>query len=539
MSALSSYRQSRTSPFERRLASVVLAALFLSAGGNLGAQGGKPPSKPPAQPPTSPTAPPADSAQPRSDSTQAPESALASITGSVYDSVHMAPLQSAAVHVVGTTRMSFTNESGRYRIDSVPPGMHRVGVEHALLDSIGVTMVTDSFELHENDSKILDLAVPSSETLVAVSCPPARRALGPTAIIGRLLDADTDAPVQGSRVSFAWSEISITSGLRRVPRVMDATTGADGVFRVCGLPKDVEGTLQAEMKGITTAEVPIRIEATPLRIQGLRIGNAKTVAQVDSSVSKPGTSDKATGQRFSALNLQRGDAVLQGRVVFANGQPVVGARVDVRNAVSATLTKENGEFTLSELPPGTQTVIARQIGFAPVEVPVDLSTRATRTVTITMSKPAAQPLPTVEVKAEQDKGLDNLGFISRQRIGNGYFVTGDDVMKRAPNVLTDVFRTIPLLRVTPGGAYGNEYIVEETRRQGLTSCVRYVVDNAPWEALYPGDLDRLMPPWEVGAIEVYSSASVPIQFTGAGQSACTVIVIWSKSSVDAASRRKK
>ncbi len=526
------------------MASALLAALFLGATGSLGAQGGKPPARPPARPaaPKPTTAP--DSARPQPDSlaSQAapPSAALASISGSVYDSVHMAPLQSAVVHVVGTARMSFTNETGHYRIDSVPPGMRRVGVEHALLDSIGVTMVTDSFDLHESDNKILDLAVPSSETMVAVSCPPARRALGPTAIIGRLLDADTDAPVAGSRVSFAWSEISITSGLRRVPRVMDATTGKDGVFRICGLPKEVEGTLQAEMKGITTAEVPIKIEATALRIQGLRIGNAKTVAQVDSdSTSKPKTDDKVTGQRFSALNMQRGNAVLQGRVVFANGQPVAGARVDVRGAPSATLTKEDGQFTLSELPSGTQTVIARQIGFAPVEVPVDLSTRAPRNVTITMSKPAAQPLPTVEVKAEQDKGLINLGFLSRQRVGNGYFVTGEDVMKRAPNVLTDVFRTIPLLRVTPGGAYGNEYIVEETRRQGLTSCVRYVVDNAPWEALYPGDLDRLMPPWEVGAIEVYSSASVPIQFTGAGQSACTVIVIWSKSSVDAAGRRKK
>jgi hypothetical protein len=468
----------------------------------------------------------------------APAAPLAKVSGTVYDSVHRAPLREAAVHMEGTTRIGFTDREGHFGIDSVPPGTHRVRVDHVLLDSLGLQMVTNPFELAANDERIIDLAIPSSETLVAISCPPAQRALGPSAIIGRLLDADTDAPVDSGKVSYAWSEISIAAGLRRVPKIRNSTTGQDGVFRICGLPSEVEGTLQANRRGITTSEVTIRFEGQPLVVQGLRIGNATTVVRTQGDSALKAARDAAAGPRYSAISVQRGQAVLNGRVVGANGQPIANARVDVEGTQGHALTKENGEFTLAELPSGTQTVVARQLGYAPVEANVELSTRAPQTVTITMSKPA-QVLAPVVVKAEQEEGLTKIGFTQRKRSGQGYFVTGDEVMKRAPNVLTDVFRTIPGLRVSPGGSYGNEYVVEDARSTGLGGCVKYVVDGAPWEAIYPGDLDRLIPPWEIGAVEVYHASSVPVQFTQAGSSSCAVIVIWSKSRVQGATLRKR
>ena len=91
--------------------------------------------------------------------------------------------------------------------------MHRIHDVHDLLDSLGISMVTDSFQVNAGERKVMELAVPSSETLVGLSCAPAIRRLGPSAIIGRLLDADTDQPVPGARISFAWSEISLADGL--------------------------------------------------------------------------------------------------------------------------------------------------------------------------------------------------------------------------------------------------------------------------------------------------------------------------------------
>lgn len=478
--------------------------------------------------------PPASASATQQDTTKR----FASLFGTVFDSVHNSPLVGATVFVLGTTRIGNTNDRGLFTVDSVPPGQHKVHVAHELLDSLGITMVTDSFEVAAGERKVLEMAVPSSETLVGLSCSAATRRLGPSAIIGRLLDADTDQPVAGARVSFAWSELSLAAGLKRVPKVLGATANAEGVFRICGVPGEVEGTLQAEKSGITTAEIKVTFIGQPLVIQGLRIGNANTVAKADVDSSQASTPGRSVGeQRFSAVNYQKGQAVLRGKVVNANGAPIANARVEVEGTMSRALTNAEGAFSLTELPSGTQSVVARQMGFAPVSQPVELSTREPATTTITMSQPV-QMLEPVVVTAESDMGLDNIGFTQRKRAMSGTFMDATDIMRRGPNLLTDVFRTVPSLRVVPMGPY--DYRVESSRGNMLGgNCVKYWLDGAPFEAVFPGDVDRMIPPYEIAAIEVYNGSTVPIQFTNANSGNCAVIVIWSKYKASQPVRRKQ
>jgi hypothetical protein len=459
-----------------------------------------------------------------------------SLLGAVFDSVHNVPLVGATVFVLGTPRIGATNERGLFVIDSVPAGMHKVHVAHELLDSLGITMVTDSFAVMPGERKVLEMGVPAGETLVGLSCSAATRRLGPSAIIGRLLDADTDQPVAGGRVSFAWSELSLAAGLKRIPKVLGATANNDGVFRICGVPGEVEGTLQAVRCGITTAEIKVTFIGQPLVIQGLRIGNANTVAkaQADSTQSPA----RSVGeQRFSAVNYQKGQAILRGKVVNANGTPIANARVEVEGTTSRALTNAEGTFSLSELPSGTQSVVARQMGFAPVSQPVELSTREPANTTITMSQPV-QMLEPVVVRAESDMGLDNVGFTSRKRGMSGTFMDAEDIMRRGPNMLTDVFRTVPSLRVVPVSPY--DYEVQSSRGNQLGgNCVKYWIDGGQYEAVFPGDIDRMIPPYEIAAIEVYNGSTVPIQFSSANSGNCAVIVIWSKYKVSQPGRRKR
>lgn len=461
-----------------------------------------------------------------------PRMPMASLLGSVFDSLHLQPLTKANVAIEGTTRIGATNADGQFKLDSIPPGTWQVRVMHPLLDSIGLSILTDPMTFVDQGVQAVALAVPSSEMLVELSCPAARRALGPSALIGRLLDADSDDPVQGGRVSIAWTEISIMDRLRRVPRVRDALSGADGVFRICGLPKEMEGTVQAVNKGISTAEVKVVFEGQPLIVQGLRIGSVKTVAVGTPDSVPPTPRDPRQGQRLSAATMQSGNASVKGRVVTATGTPVVGARVDVTGTKGASLTGASGEFVINGLPSGTQSVVVRQLGYAPVETAVDLSTRTVADVKVTLSR-QAQVLAGVTVGADRNLGLDRIGFTSRKRSGSGYFLTGDDVMKRAPTQLSDVFRSVPSLRVVPAGT---DYVVESAR--GPNGCVRYFVDGSPWESLFPGDVDRLVPPWEIAAMEVYNGAAVPAQFQMAGNSSCAAIVIWSKTRVEHQAKRK-
>lgn len=467
--------------------------------------------------------------------------AFGSILGTVFDSVHNAPLAGATVFVLGSPRIGSTNDRGLFTVDSLPAGMHRVHIVHELLDSLGISMVTDSFQVNVGERKVMELAVPSSETLVGLSCNPAIRRLGPSAIIGRLLDADTDQPVAGARVSFAWSEISLADGLRRMPRVRSSTANQDGVYRICGVPSEVEGTLQAEKTGITTAEIKVTFIGQALVIQGMRIGNANTVAKAErdttQAASPAGRGGGSGEQRFSAVNYQKGQAVLRGKVVNANGTPMPRARVEVEGTIARALTNEDGSFSLTELPSGTQSVVVRQLGFAPVSKAVDLSTREPTITTITMSTPV-QVLESVVVTAEADKGLENIGFIQRKRGMSGTFMDAEEIMKRGPNMLTDVFRTVPSLRVVPVSPY--DYAVESSRGNMLGgNCVKYWLDGSPFDAVFPGDVDRMIPPYEIAAIEVYNGSTVPIQFTNANSSNCAVIVIWSKYKASQPVRRKQ
>ncbi len=450
---------------------------------------------------------------------------MGSVFGTVFDSVHSAPLAGAMVTVDGTQRFAMTTDKGAFRVDSIPPGKYVLRVTHELLDSLGMVLLTDSVPVADATVIPVALAIPAGATLVAASCPAAQRALGASAVIGRVLEAEADRPVAGARVSVAWSEISLRDNLRRVPRVRNALTSGDGVFRICGLPSELTGTVQAMHNGVATAEVKVTIEGQPLVIQGLRIGSAETVVASTDSAALARAKESATGPRFSAATVRKGQAALSGRVVNGVGQPIVGARVDVLGTPGATLTREGGEFNLSELPSGTQTVVVRQIGFAPVEVAVELSTRAPQRVTVALTR-AAQVLAPVRVTADAaDAGLDKVGFNQRRRGAGGYFITSADIEKRAPNLLSDVFRSVPSLRVVPSGT---DYVIENARNP-VNGCVKYYVDGAPWDAIFGGDVDRLLPTWEVAAIEVYNGSNTPMQFQAPGASSCASIVIWSKT----------
>ena len=455
----------------------------------------------------------------------AQQAGLAGVAGSVTDSIHGGiPLPGAVVKISGTTRQGTTDANGQFRIDSIPVGDHSLSLIHPLLDTLGIQINTRAVPFQAGNVLAVELAVPSAQTVLERSCPAAWRARGPSALVGKVLDADNDTPLVGAKVTLVWQELSLTT-LRKEPRVRTQPVGPDGTYRICGLPGGVNGTVQGEFNGRKTAEVHVVMdEANPLGFQSLRIGmTAVADAPVDTTPRAPGTVAKAD----AGPPRLRGPARLTGRVVNAAGAPIANARVDVQGTGAATLSRQDGTFGFTDLPSGTQALVVRQLGFEPVETPVELSGRTPREVTVTMSKPA-RVLETVAVTAEASKeGLDQVGFNRRQKTGFGYFLSTEDIEKRQATRMTDLFRTVPSLRVVPSGM---DYVVESGRDvQG--GCVRYVVDGAPYNALFPGDIDRLMPPNDVAAVEVYAGSSTPAEFQAPGNTSCTTIVMWSRFKV--------
>lgn len=454
----------------------------------------------------------------------APAAGFATIRGSILDSLHDAMLQGALVRVEGSNREAITDATGLYRIDSVPSGMRRLTVIHPLLDTLGISLVTQPLNLIAGETRIVEVAVPSSETLVGLMCPAARRTLGPAALVGFVRDADTEAPAQGAKVSLLYFE-SDPLGLKKTPRVREQQIGPDGRYRICGLPEKMSGKLQVFRNGVQTGEVPVELgtsasgSGTSDQILAMRSMSISSTEQVVASAATPNdTSAKPK-------KLVRGKARVSGRILNKYGQPVVGARVELQNTGAATKTRSNGEFTLDSLPSGTQTLEVRQLGFSPTEVAVELSSGTPQDVTVKMSD-YVPVLSEMRVTAQRERGLSDVGFSDRKRSGMGYYLDADQLKMRQTNQFSDMLRTVPGIRVQPSGDGSTNVITSS--RDPTGGCVTFYVDGAPWQQMTPGDLDTYVRPEEVAALEVYNGSTTPAQFQSAGQSGCTTIVIWTE-----------
>ena len=446
------------------------------------------------------------------------------LQGVVIDSVHGNPLSGALVQVEGTGRLGATDSLGRFLIDSILPGSYRLLVEHPLLDTLGISLVTPKMAFEVNSITRAVLGVPSQNVLTGMFCPGAKRVLGPGALVGRVREPDTDEPAEGARVSFVWYDpdppgIPSSIKVKKVPRVRSTEVNADGVYKLCGLPDTFEGKLQAQRKdGGATAEVTVSQSDALLTLRSMSVAAMAVTAVTDSTGAK----------------LQKGAARVFGRVLSASGAPVANARVSVMGASSATKTRENGDFVLDSLPSGTHALVVRQLGFSPTEQTVELSARTPARVTVKLGVFVPQ-LSAVEVVSARDVGLQKVGFSERKRSGaGGYFLDPDMLSKRQASRLSDFLTTVPGIRVQNAGN-GQVSLVSTRSAAGGGGCVTVWMDGAEWKQLDAGDLDSFVRPGEVSAIEVYPGSNVPVQFTTVGSN-CAAVVVWTKLKVEARKR---
>lgn len=451
---------------------------------------------------------------------------VGSVSGTVTDSLHDVLLRGALVRIDQTMREGFTDSLGRFHIDSVPAGQHRLVVIHPLLDTLGISLVTQPLTFLGGSEKLIDLSVPSAETLVGIFCTPARRALGPSALVGFVHDADTDMPAEGAKVSLLWYE-SDPLGLKKSPRVREAQIGKDGTYRICGLPEQLSGKLQVFKNGVQTGEVPVVLGDSGAQVLAMR--SMSIASQVQTvAAAQPDTGGAASGKSAKKSVIVKGRARVAGKVLNKYGQPIGHARVELQNTGAATLTKPNGEFVLDSLPSGTQTLEVRQLGYSPTEVPVELSMGRPENVTVKMAD-YVPVLSEMRVTARKEKGLMDVGFSDRKRSGMGYYLDEDQLKLRQTTQFSDMLRTVPGLRVQPAGDGTN---VITSSRDATGGCVTFYVDGSPWQQMTPGDLDTFVRPEEVGALEVYSGSTTPAQFQQPGQSGCTTVVIWTKRRIN-------
>jgi hypothetical protein len=434
---------------------------------------------------------------------QSPSSPYAVLVGAVIDSIRGGPLTGAIVVISGTDRQATVDSTGRFRIDSIPPGDHELGVFHPLLDSLNISISSKSVPLPAGLVSSIVMATPSAATTVAVYCSEAERQRGPAAVIGRVLAADSDHPIKDATVRYTSVSIEVgkTIGLRRNTFSREENVKATGEFALCGLPATGGGIVHATRGQIVTGEIVADVSRRLLAIVTLRLDT-----------------------------LKRGTAVVIGRIVDDKGTPIPKADVTLAGSRIKTVTGDGGSFALRDLPAGSQTIQVRKVGFVAVDTALTLSSVSPLQLAMNLHATAVT-LNTVNVHAARLAALQRVGFERRRKTGIGQYLTEDEIRSRGKGRLSDVARTIPGLQVRYTSS-GLPVIVQGRGASNtLTGCVTYLLDANPYLDRPPGTIDALVRSEDVIGLEVYGPSEVPADLvvTQAGMSSCTLVVIWTRA----------
>lgn len=234
---------------------------------------------------------------------------------------------------------------------------------------------------------------------------------------------------------------------------------------------------------------------------------------------RPSEGQTLTG---SLLDAQSGQAIMLGYVALLKES---GERV------AWTLANEDGYFRLDAPEPGSYMLYGESLGYrSSVEGPILLGEDQLIPAEFRLD-PMPVVLDSIRVVAQSRRlSLVLAGFYDREQTGLGHFIGPDKIMERfEARQISDYFWGVPGIRLMPrDNLAGSGYVPMMRASAALRGfCLPDVyLDGIP----QPGaeDLDNLIMPFDIEAIEVYRGpAEVPARYTTAASN-CGVILLWSR-----------
>ena len=239
-------------------------------------------------------------------------------------------------------------------------------------------------------------------------------------------------------------------------------------------------------------------------------------------------------------------SVLSGRVV-SRGAPLSGVEVAVQGLQGSVTTDSAGRFRLAGLRPGSQVVVLRRVGFAPLRDTVLLAPGAETERTYTLEAMTTQ-LDTLVTSAEEMQYLSpRLQDFERRRKVNtgGYFMGEAEIRKVEGMQMPNVLRRIPGLnfvqyrgqqfaRSGSVGSIGGDDRLNPADPKSPRGCwisiyidgVRFF-DGRPSAGSLPPDIASVMA-MNLSGVEYYARASsMPLQFKSLG-GGCGTLLLWSR-----------
>jgi hypothetical protein len=427
-------------------------------------------------------------------------SPLRVVSGIVFDSVANKPLAGAVVQVAladSTLRVfsGIADTGGRYRIVGLPAGRFAIGFQHGALYALGLESPLRAFQLADDTSITVNLAIPSGPKVNAQLCGNVARDARDGMLTGYVTDARSEGMLSGAVVVVQWYEVAFDKGeFHTEPHRSIAPVDAEGHFVACAL----------------ATEAPIGVQVTMPGYRG-----------IDAQISIPVGGVARRDFRLADSAASRGTSTLTGRVQHADGSPIATGRAIIAE-LSLEVRVVNGMFTIADLPAGTWEVEALAIGYEPHTVLIDAADYTNVNATITISK-RARMLDAVTVYGRPTgdlKIVEDIMRRSRTTFGS-VFLPGNSALKGALYPM-DVLRT----------ARGFSYVSMDSvvaRGCGLGSGGKGLVlylDGLRFRAGMD-ELRNAVPMRDLLAVEAYPDVgSMPLQWRQ--DDTCAVIAVWTK-----------
>ena len=430
-----------------------------------------------------------------------------SVVGVASDSMHGHPLPGAFVTLAGAgraTRSTTSDDGGRFHFDSVAPGAYTVAMQHALLDSIGLSGTSQRIQVTDGRDTVR-LSTPSFERLWRFECEGEPPSADSGFVFGTVRSATTRRPLAGATVTVRWTNVEADKAHGVAEREWRAEAASDstGDFRVCDVPSSELFQVRAVGAG---PDAPVESGQFSLVPNGNRIRRV----------------DLVLGGRSTGAAAEHG--VVVGVVTVPPGKPVAGALVTMEDSLEAR-TDSSGVFVFRDAPTGTHQLEARFVGMAPSDALADVYPGDTTRLAIAMS--SVTTLSTVNVKAARSVWQMNVAaFAQRRSLGIGEF-RDSTVLAKHPTMMS-VLLEIPGVQAVPSlTSFLRGIAVTLPDVKGVGRCA-----PAVWIDGKLSDMDRTtdIGTEDMAAVEVYTRAlSMPPEFMDRrGHNLCGAIVIWTK-----------
>lgn len=422
-----------------------------------------------------------------------------------------------------------TDSAGRFVLDSVAAGYHRLHVSHGALDSAGLAGPERSIRLAPGASEVVTLVVPPRELFESACTSMAGPRVGRRGtLFGAVRRASDGAPLRGVAVTVRWSERQGADGAPPRERSAPTRTGDDGIYRMCDLPLGM---------GPLVVTVEARTDDAESGPATLLLGDPRDVARRDLVVATAaGEAVVAVAGQLEALR-----AVAMGRAVDDQGVPVVDATVSLlapdSTLVARVRTDSIGNFRMLRLPLGGHDIVIQRLGYRMLRQRIALMAGDTTRVIFTMPR-SVTTLGAVTITGSSAPRSVALAEVERRRHqGFGKHVTAEEIAMRPTvtsllngmsgvHLVTNVKDGMPGLFPGDGGpGHWVAAVNRVSRHNGrlFRECaLALYVDGMRWSYmdLMPMGTDDL------AAVEVYTQVSQLPDYLQPTDGACGAVLVW-------------